>query len=74
MPEGIYTERYAYNAVGNVEFVGKAIPETAEAAAQWLIFKIIYDGQGRVIGKTYVDGLATFKKSWSARESYSYEI
>ncbi|MBF0629538.1 MAG: hypothetical protein HQL89_00940 [Magnetococcales bacterium] len=68
----LMTSRYAYDANGNVEYIGLAKPGTAEDAPGWLIRKIAYDAQQRPVSVTFPDGRANIGQVWDARAGYTY--
>lgn len=68
----LLTPRYAYDANGNVEYLGLAKPGTAEDASEWLIRKIAYDAQQRPVSIKFPDGRANIGQAWDAHASYTY--
>lgn len=65
--------KFANNASGDLEYIGKADPGTATDKAGWFIQKIIYDANGDMTGILNANGQADFDKIWDNRESYTYE-
>ena len=62
---------FAYNASGDLEYVGRALPYALDSAPVWQICKFIYDGENLTSTK-YADGNDKFDKIWDAREDYDY--
>ena len=63
---------YAYNASGDLEYMGKAVPGTATTEPKWQIQKLVYT-DGNLTGIYFADGDMGFSKTWDQRESYSYD-
>jgi hypothetical protein len=62
---------YAYDASGNVEYVGRARPGTAKSDPLWQIQKFTYGADG-VTDVQWAGGLAAFSHIWNNRAALSY--
>lgn len=62
----------SYDSNGRQEYVGVAPTNTREATARWSIYKITYDGSGRMTERRYANGTATYVHKWTERTSQSY--
>ena len=80
-----FDQLISYDASGRQEYVGLAYPVSANASATpavvvgpastdsaWSIFKITYDGSGRMTSRRYADGTDDFDKVWDDRATYTY--
>lgn len=64
-------ERRAYNANGQVEYIGEAAPGTAEATAEWRIQKRTYVNN-RLTKIEWCDGNANMDNTWTNYDTHSY--
>lgn len=64
--------RIAYDASGNVEYIGKSAPGVATTAEKWQIQKFVYT-DGNLTATYFADGDMGFSKAWDSREGYDYE-
>lgn len=67
----ILAQRIAYNVDGGAEYIGYAAPGSSDAAAAWMIAKLVYSGSS-VVAKQWASGTNLQDKVWDNRESYSY--
>ena len=65
--------RIAYDANGNVEYVGEASVRAGTDEAKWKITKITYDANGNVTQISFADNAASKGKVWDDREGYTYD-
>lgn len=67
-------QRIAYKSGGNgdgqAEYIGYALPGTAEGSAKWLIKKLTYDASNRVTDIDFADDVVEFTKIWDSRATY----
>lgn len=68
----ILTQRAAYDASSNVEYLGYALPGSATSSPVWLIKKMSYDVSNRFTGSTFADGNSEFDNIWDNRASLTY--
>jgi hypothetical protein len=68
---GFLTCVYAYDGDGNVEYIGRAHPGTAQSAALWQIQKLTYSS-GDPTDVKWAGGTAAFIHVWNNRASFSY--
>jgi len=66
-----YSKRYAYDANGNVEYMGYAAPGTSTATAGWKIIKNTWTS-GNITASGFASGRAEFIFKWDDYASYSY--
>lgn len=64
--------RVAYNAAGDVEYIGLARPGALTTAAEWQIKKIIYDATPQSTAVLFADGVNDYVKVWDDRDHYAY--
>lgn len=67
--------RISYNSDGRQEYVGRAYPNpagTSDSAAIWSIYRLTYDGSGRMTHRFYADGTDDHIKKWSLKSTYTY--
>jgi len=69
---GMWAEQLSYNAAGRTEYEGKAKIGTGSGESAWSIAKLSYDGNNRMISKTWGSGTSAFDKTWNDRASYTY--
>ena len=71
-----YDMKVAYDASGRQEYIGFAIPgqKTLAADNAWQIYKLVYDGSGRVTTRRYADGSDDFIKVWDDKTTYTYLV
>jgi hypothetical protein len=69
---GGFTCAYAYNANGDVEFMGRAQPGTAKSAVGWQIQKFVYDVDGNVTDIVWAGSSDRFAFVWTDRNNLSY--
>jgi YD repeat-containing protein len=67
-----WTVALAYDANGNLQYVGWARPGTAKSAAEWRIIKLTYDASAKLTDVGYAGGLDTFVNVWDSRATYTY--
>lgn len=67
----LLTQALAYDASGNTEYVGFALPGTAKTASRWLIKKLTYGANG-VTDIQFAEGDASFSYVWNSRAGYTY--
>jgi hypothetical protein len=65
--------RIAYDANGNIEYVGEASVRAGTDEAKWRIKKITYDANGNVTQISFADNAASKGKVWDDREGYTYD-
>lgn len=68
-------KRITYDANGNIEYVGSAVPGTAPSAASWQIQKLTWALSPTFYEVTqvdYADGTAAYIKIWDDRATYTY--
>lgn len=70
--ENLFTSRWAYNANGDVEYIGLAEVGTQNDQPKWLIKKFIYDAQQRPESVLFSGGRAAFDSVWNDRSSCVY--
>lgn len=63
--------KLAYDASGNVEYVGEASPGSATSSAVWRVQKLTYDGSGNLTTVATANGGA-FDQIWDNRASLTY--
>jgi hypothetical protein len=61
----------AYDGSGRPEYVGRAMPGTAAAAAAWQIQKIVYGASGPT-SYAYPAGNNSYAYVWNDRATYVY--
>ena len=57
---------------GDITYIGKALPGTAESASAWQIKRINADIAGNVVQIQWADGNTDFDNQWSQRDFLSY--
>lgn len=67
----LLTQSIAYDASGNTEYIGYALPGTSKASPKWLIKKLTYDGSNRVTEVQFANGVIAFDQIWDNRASVS---
>ena len=67
-----YKMKCAYNANGNIEYIGYARPGTATSATGWVLFKLTYDASFRLTDRTCAGGDPDFIYTYDDRAGYSY--
>lgn len=67
-----YAMRISYDGNGRQEYVGFAFPNTKTSDEGWTIYKMKYDGDGRMITRSYADGRAELGKIWDKKSDYDY--
>ena len=73
MQGGLWSERITYDASNRLQYVGKAVPGSAENALVWQIECIAYHGASmRIASKTWAGGDSSQKWSWTLRATYAY--
>ena len=73
MSEGLWTERIAYDAENRIQYVGKAVPGSAENALVWSIYLLTYEGTTeRIMEKGWADGDSSQRCRWDLRATYAY--
>jgi YD repeat-containing protein len=70
--DATYTQAFAYDASGNVQYVGRAEPGVATSGAHWQIQKLTYDGSNRITAVQWAQGTDEFKYVWTDRATYTY--
>jgi len=63
--------RLAYDANGNVEYVGYGLPGALDSDEKWQIEKFTYTS-GKIVSGKYAGGSNIYDKEWDERASYSY--
>jgi hypothetical protein len=66
-----HIQELSYNAEGNVEYLGIALPNVATSSSGWQIRKMIYSGSD-VVAILFAEGNSDFDKKWTERANYSY--
>lgn len=56
----------------NAEYVGMALPGTADSVSSWQIRKITYDISNNPTDIDFAGGSTKFDKVWDDRASYTY--
>ena len=64
--------RVAYNAGGDVEYIGKAEAGSSTSSATWQISRLFYDGSGNFEAKLWCDGDFNYDNVWDDRASLTY--
>ena len=64
--------RFAYDASGNLEYEGWAVPGSATSDGVWCIRKHTYDASNRVTLSQYADGNTAFDNVWDDRATLTY--
>ncbi len=64
--------RVQYDGSGRQLYIGIATPGSADADDKFQIFKLAYDGSGRVTHRRFPNGDDTFDKKWTLRTTYDY--
>ena len=73
MLNGLWTERYAYDAANRLQYVGKALPGSAENALVWAIYILTYEGATmRMTEKGWPAGDSSLRWRWDLRATYAY--
>jgi hypothetical protein len=67
-----YTSRFAYDANGNMAYLGWARPGADESKAVWKIAIQEFDAEGRMIARKYADGDLHFDNVWTNRAALNY--
>lgn len=70
--DGDNTTKLAFDASGNLQYVGNAIAGSATSASLWKIQKLTYDASGNLTDRQWADAVTTYTKVWDARSSYTY--
>lgn len=65
-------QRIAYDANGNPEYLGMALPGSAANSANWFIRKIAYDVNQNPVSILFAEGSLNFDKVWDDRATYSF--
>ena len=68
----VLIKQFAYDADGNVEYVGRADAGSETDQPVWFIQKLEYD-DGNITGMLNANGQPDFDKVWDNRESYTYK-
>ena len=66
-----YTQRMAYTGQGLPEYIGLAIPSSANSDSVWQIRKLVYTGTN-VTSVLWCDGNNNFDNTWDNYDSHSY--
>jgi hypothetical protein len=66
-----HIQELSYNAEGNVEYLGIALPNVATSSSGWQIRKMVYSGSD-VVAILFAGGTSDFDKVWDLRTTYSY--
>ena len=67
----VVEERRAYNANGQVEYIGEAVPGSEDGEEVWRIHKRTYVNN-RLTKISWADYNAKFDKEWDERTTYDY--
>lgn len=67
-----YSQKLAYDASNNLEYLGIAKAGEATSSAAWQIKKFFYDGNNNLITVQLADGDTRFDNIWDNRASLSY--
>lgn len=70
--EDWFTPRYAYNANGDTEYIGKAEAGTQGSEPKWLIKKLVYNAQGLQTATLFANGKVAFDQIWNDHDSLTY--
>jgi len=62
----------AYNAAGDVEYIGRARPGALDSAAEWQLAKITYNAARQVTLVGLASGTNAYTKVWNDRATYTY--
>ena len=62
----------AYDANGNVLYLGQAPPGAATSAAIWQIRRFTYDANGNMTAIWWADGNTVYDNIWDDRATLSY--
>ena len=66
-----YDMQISYDSDGRQEFIGIASPKSLISAKVWQIYKLAYDGSGRMITRRYTNN-ALFTAAWDNRTNLDY--
>ena len=70
---GLWAERISYDAANRIQYIGKALPGSAENALLWAIYILIYEGAThRIIEKGWAGGDSSQRWRWDLRATYAY--
>ena len=73
MQGGLWTERITYDAANRLQYIGKALPGSAEDELVWQIERIAYHGTSmRIASKAWAEGDSSQKWSFTLRATYTY--
>lgn len=67
-----YIIQLAYDANENIEYIGKAAPDSATSESVWQIVELGYDVNQNIEQKLYASGTKLFDKIWDDRADYTY--
>jgi len=69
---GDLTAKYANNAAGDIEYIGKAEIGSSPASSVWQIKKLEYDASAVLTSIVWADSTRDFVNTWDSRTGYSY--
>ena len=69
--DNTFKKNIAYSGT-NAEYIGIALPGTADSSAGWQIRKVTYNGDNNPTDIDFANNSTKFDKSWDDRSSYSY--
>jgi hypothetical protein len=61
-----------YDASGNIEYIGYAVPGSGEHEPVWLIQKFFYDASNNSRKRRFAEAKTNFTLKWSQKEDYDY--
>ncbi|MEN6532163.1 MAG: hypothetical protein ABFD89_00775 [Bryobacteraceae bacterium] len=67
-----YTKRIAYDANGNIEYMGWAKPGASTDDAVWSVVKHTYDASNRLTATEFADGDDSLDNVWDDRATLTY--
>jgi YD repeat-containing protein len=67
-----YRSLYAYDANGNITYIGESNTGTSKSAPTWRIKQLSYDTSGNITEIRWANGDQQFNKIWENRTGYTY--
>ena len=68
----VHIKKFSKDVSGRMEYIGYALPGTAEASPGWFIKKLTYDTASFQNDELFASGNASFDKVWTLRASYTF--
>lgn len=68
----VHIKKFSKDSQGRMEYIGYALPKSAEGDPKWFIKKLTYDSGGFQTDELFAQGSADFDKLWTLRTFYTY--